>query len=342
MKQNKKILTENKIQQLMNLKNFAQAQTFKKVLSNIFNVSLDNGDIHYIFERLNIPFSIMNVRGMSVKYYKRDAVIEVFYKGLLRKEVENLVRNRASTNAQSTIQGPGYRKSVVVNTTNRYIPNNNNSMEDEYEYPNGENDMEKYSEYLINNVYEEKKNMNKVIINENDLKTLVFESVKKILKESYYNSGIFSDNPDLEKLEKIVGQIENRYLNYDSDTDNISDWDGFIEGVINLYNKSKELVWFKKYNIKDLYARYNHNEDMLFDDFLKEKGIPYQWEWLDEYLDSPDLWEQIIPGPEELYTMIKVFISWVNLYFDVKEQTIVKELNQEKKYIITTLNQNIY
>lgn len=342
MGRNRKILTESKVQQIMNLKKFAQAQTFKKVLSSIFNVSLDNGDIHYIFERLNIPFSIMNVRGMSVKYYKRDAVIEAFYKGLLSREIESLTRNRKWANTQPKPQMPGYGKSVVVNTINKHIPNDNNSMEDEYEYPNGENDMEKYSEYLINNVYEEKKNMNKITINENDIKTLVFESVKKLLKESYYNSGVFSDNPELERLEEIVGQIENRYLDYDSDTNNISDWDSFIEGIINLYNKSKELVWFKKYNIKDLYARYNNNEDMLFDDFLKEKGISYQWEWLDEYLDNPDLWEQIIPGPEEVYEMIKVFISWVNVYFDVKEQTIVKELNQEKKYIITTLSRNIY
>lgn len=193
MKQNKEILTENKVQQLLNLKNFAQAQTFKKVLSNIFNVSLDNGDIHYIFERLNIPFSIMNVRGMSVKYYKRDAVIEVFYKGLLRKEVENLVHNRTLTNAQSTIQGPSSRKSVVVNTTNRYIPNNNDSMEDEYEYPNGENDMEKYSEYLINNVYEGRKNMNKIDINENDIKNMVETSIKTILNEAFFNK--FKTNP---------------------------------------------------------------------------------------------------------------------------------------------------
>lgn len=342
MDKNKEILSKSKVQQLMNLKKFAQAQTFKKVLSNIFNVSLDNGDIHYIFERLNIPFSIMNVRGMSVKYYKRDTVIEVFYKGLLSREIESLTRNRKWTNTQPKTQIPGHGKSVVVNTINKHIPNDNNSMEDEYEYPNGENDMEKYSEYLINNVYEGKKNMNKITINENDLKTLVFESVKKILKESYYNSGIFSDNPDLERLEGVVGQIENRYLEYDSDTDNISDWDSFIEGIISLYSKSKELVWFKKYNIKDLYIKYGNNDDMFFEDFLSEHGVSGRWEWLDEYLDNPNLWEQVIPGPEEMYEMIKEFISWVNTYFDVKEQTVVKELNQEKKHIIMTLNQNIY
>ena len=50
----------------------------------------------------------------------------------------------------------------------------------------------------------------------------------------------------------------------------------------------------------------------------------------------------MIPGPEELYSMIEEFISWINVYFDIKEQTIVKELNQEKKYIITTLSQNIF
>ena len=188
MDRNKEILTESKVQQLMNLKKFAQAQTFKKILSNIFNVSLDNGDIHYLFEKLSIPFSIMNVRGMSVKYYKRDAVIEVFYKGLLSREIESLTRNRKGANTQPKPQIPGYRKSVVVNTTNRRIPNDNNSMEDEYEYPNGENNMEKYSEYLINNVYKENKNMNKIKLTENDIKYLVTESVKNVLKKIASNA----------------------------------------------------------------------------------------------------------------------------------------------------------
>lgn len=226
MKRNKKILTENKVQQLMNLKNFAQAQTFKKVLSNIFNVSLDNGDIHYIFERLNIPFSIMNVRGMSVKYYKRDAVIEVFYKGLLRKEVENLVYNRTSTNAQSTYQSPGYGKSVVINTRDRYYPFKEEPKEDEYEYPNGENDMEKYSEYLINNVYEGKGNMSKITINENDLRTLVFESVKKILKEEYWNYDLKNELRNCNTLyRKLYDFLEYMQFAHVDDMDNAGDND---------------------------------------------------------------------------------------------------------------------
>lgn len=342
MDRNKEILSESKVQQLMNLKNFAQAQTFKKVLSNIFNVSLDNGDIHYIFERLNMPFSMMNVRGMSVKYYNRDAIIDAFYKGLLSREIESLTRNRKGANTQPKPQIPGYGKSVVVNMNNRYIPSDNNSTEDEYEYPNGENDMEKYSEYLINNVYEEKKNMNKITINENDIKTLVLESIKKLLKESYHNSGIFSDNPDLAKLEYAVSMFEHKYIDYDSDTNRVTNWDEFVQGIIDLYGKSKELVWFKKYNIKDLYLKYGNEEDVFFTDILREKGIPSKWTWLDEYLDNPEQWEKMIPGPEELYSMIEEFISWINVYFDIKEQTIVKELNQEKKYIITTLSQNIF
>ena len=155
---------------------------------------------------------MMNVRGMSVKYYNRDAIIDAFYKGLLSREIESLTRNRKGANTQPKPQIPGYGKSVVVNMNNRYIPSDNNSTEDEYEYPNGENDMEKYSEYLINNVYEEKKNMNKITINENDIKTLVLESIKKLLKESYHNSGIFSDNPDLAKLEYAVSMFEHKYM----------------------------------------------------------------------------------------------------------------------------------
>ena len=247
------------------LKQYAQVQSFKSRLNKKYNCNLDNGDLHYIFEKLNIPFSMMNVRGMNVKYYKRDAVADAFYRGLLTKEIENLTRNREKINIQPTFQTPGYGKSIVVNTGNRYYPkNNDNTAEDEYDYPNGENDMEKYSNFLINNVYEGKRNMNKITINENDLKTLVLESVKKILRKRFYNSGAFSNNPNLERLEEIVGQIENKYLDYNSDTDNISDWDGFIEGVINLYNKSKELVYFKEYHIKELYIKYGNNENIFF------------------------------------------------------------------------------
>lgn len=324
------------------LKQYAQVQSFKSRLNKKYNCNLDNGDLHYIFEKLNIPFSMMNVRGMNVKYYKRDAVIDAFYRGLLAKEIENLTHNHKGVNTQPKPQIPGYGKSIVVNTGNRYYPkNNDNTTEDEYDYPNGENDMKKYSDYLINNVYEGK-NMNKITINENDIKALVLESVKKLLKESYHNSGIFSDNPTLSKLEFLVSTFELKYIDYDANNDSVSDWDNFVEGIINLYNKSKELVYFKKYHIKDLYLKYGNEEDIFFTDILREKGIPSKWTWLDEYLDNPEQWEKMIPGPEELYSMIKEFISWVNVYFDVKEQAIVKELNQEKKYIITTLSQNIY
>jgi hypothetical protein len=202
--------------------------------------------------------------------------------------------------------------------------------------------MEKYSDYLINNIYEEKRNMNKITINENDIKTLVLESVKKLLKESYRNSGIFSNNPTLSKLEFLVSTFELDYIDYDSNNDNVSNWDEFVQGIINLYEKSKELVHFKNYHIKELYMKYGNNEDMSFEDFLSENGVPSRWEWLDEYLDNPEQWEQMIPSPEEVYNMIEEFIHWVDVYFDIKMESIVKELNSEKKYIIDTLNKNIY
>ena len=184
--------------------------------------------------------------------------------------------------------------------------------------------------------------MNKIIINENDIKTLVLESVKKLLKESYHNSGIFSDNPTLSKLEFLVSTFELKYIDYDANNDNVSDWDEFIQGIINLYNKSKELSHFKKYHIKELYMRYGNNEEMSFEDFLSEHGVPSRWEWLDEYLDNPEQWEKMIPSPEEIYNMIKEFISWVNVYFEKKMDLMVRELDGEKKYIISTLNKNIY
>ena len=205
------------------LKQYAQVQSFKSRLNKKYNCNLDNGDLHYIFEKLNIPFSMMNVRGMNVKYYKRDAVIDAFYRGLLTKEIENLTHNREKTNIRPTFQTPGYGKSIVVNTGNRYYPkNNDNTTEDEYDYPNGENDMEKYSNYLINNVYEGKRNMNKITINENDIKQMVNESVRKILKESYNNPNVVNYTTNIRnkvrdylyKMEDIFGDdMGNNLLN---------------------------------------------------------------------------------------------------------------------------------
>ena len=81
---------------------------------------------------------------------------------------------------------------------------------------------------------------------------------------------------------------------------------------------------------------------MSFEDFLSENNIPYDWNWLYEYLNDTEKWEETIPTPEEVYKMIEEFISWIEVYYDIKEENIVKELNAEKRYIISTLNKNIY
>lgn len=181
-------------------------------------------------------------------------------------------------------------------------------------------------------------------ISKKDLNNIVLESVKKVLKEyTYsYNTGIFSNNELLNKLEIIVRKVEYDYIEYDSETDTVTDWSDFIKGIIDVYDKSKELVWFKKYHIKEMYSKYDENSDITFEDFLRENNIPSNWEWLDDYLDFTERWEQNIPSPEELYKMIQEFISWVEVYYDIKEENLVKELNGTKKYIISTLNKNIY
>lgn len=181
-------------------------------------------------------------------------------------------------------------------------------------------------------------------ISNKDLNRLVSESVKKVLKEyTYrYNTGVFSDNAVLNKLEKIIYIIECDYINYDSETNTVKDWSDFVEGMIDLYDKSKELVWFKKYHIKEMSLKYDENSDMSFEDFLSENNIPYDWNWLYEYLNDTEKWEETIPTPEEIYKMIEEFISWIEVYYDIKEENIVKELNAEKRYIISTLNNNIY
>ena len=314
-----------------NIKPFAQAQTFRKILNAKFGCSLDSSDIHWIFERYRLPYSVRVFNGAKIKYYKTSQVAELYYNGSLAKEIRNIMRNRSIPNQPITNTGCSFNGR-----------SSNNDVSDELNYNNNENDMEKYSDYLINNVYESKNMVNKVIINENIFKSLVLESVKRILKESYHNSGAFSGNQVLTKLEYIIGVFEGIWLDYDSDTDDINDWERFVRGIIDVYNKSKELVHFKQYKIKELYEKYGDNEDMFFDDFLRENGIPNRWEFLDDYLDNIEQWEQIMPSPEEVYSMIKEFISWVTVHFEVKESEFIKQINKEKNWIISTLNKNIY
>ena len=74
--------------------------------------------------------------------------------------------------------------------------------------------MEKYSDYLINNVYENKtnKSMAKIKITENDLKQIIMESVKRVLKETndeYVNGRNYYDEFDMN-----IPDEEDYYYNY--------------------------------------------------------------------------------------------------------------------------------
>ena len=82
--------------------------------------------------------------------------------------------------------------------------------------------------------------MNKIILNENDIKTLVTESVKNLLKESYNDPNVISSTINIKnkvreylyKLEEIYGDdMGNMFLNelFESGTKFLKDLTMFID-----------------------------------------------------------------------------------------------------------------
>jgi hypothetical protein len=181
---------------------------------------------------------------------------------------------------------------------NNNVIGNDNSSDDGCEYKNNENDMEKYSEYLINNVYENKmnKNMAKVKITENKLKQIIMESVKRALNESY----------DDEEIDYEGNGYERPEWNYDD-----NDWseDELLENPESYYwhvyvldkekkstkyfNSVKEAVndcnnFLKKINFKAIAAKYNFDEDKVCalieygnDEWNDTMLQNYGWGWMD-------------------------------------------------------------
>lgn len=167
--------------------------------------------------------------------------------------------------------------------------------------------------------------MNKIVISEKDIHTLVMESVKRCLKEAYnrnefynYHSGI-SDDKEFMYLEDLVGNFGNEMIEYDSDT-NKADFEDFINGLLKLKQKSLEKREFDKINIKSLYQQYVNegNED----DFWS-LDIANDCEYLDEYVGEyarTELWDRYMPAPERVDYLIDRFKQDLKLYteFNIK------------------------
>ena len=128
---------------------YFQCSEWRKKLNNLYNINLELSEIHSIFESLNIPKKYIKIRGIDISHYPQSNVYTKIYDGSLRDKI-NMFK------LQKTKPYDLYSKK----TPSINIPLHDNvKTDDDYTYKNNENDMEKYSEYLINKVYENKINM---------------------------------------------------------------------------------------------------------------------------------------------------------------------------------------
>ena len=164
--------------QIPSTKKRVKVDTCLKYINKIFNSKLDAYDLHSIFEELNIGYGTCEFNGKAIKFYNKNEVENYLNSGVIGSKVRKIMSYRIPTKQeikQDTIKGVPIPRFKPIEQ----------EVEPQPEYRNHENDMEKYSEYLINNVYENKisKNMAKIRITENKLKQIINESVRRILKE---------------------------------------------------------------------------------------------------------------------------------------------------------------
>ena len=140
-----------------------KVSTCLKYINRIFNSKLDAYDLHSIFDDLKIGYGTWDFNGTLIKFYNKNEVEHYLNTGVIGNKVRQIMsyktqpKPQIKTNTTPWVQVPNF-KPIKQET------------EPELSYRNNENDMEKYSEYLINNVYE------------NIINKVVKETINEILK----------------------------------------------------------------------------------------------------------------------------------------------------------------
>lgn len=232
--------------------------TVVSIINKRFNTNLSNRDVHELLQWKKInPIIVPSMP--KVTWYNKDSVInlisqiEYIPKKLDKKHYLNLGDVVFKTNTNNH------------NNNSHNIINKNDNIYDyhtddsEYEYKNGENDMEKYSDYLINQKYqfESKK---KIKITEESYKRL-FEDVfmtnpdnkRKTIQLKYnknsgkYNKGNAS-SLDMIKTDKMDAN--------NSDTYEVPLKGGFVSYNITSINGTEVMHYFKRiFNKQKTYAK---------------------------------------------------------------------------------------
>ena len=83
------------IYNLSDMNNMSQCATWRIKINNLFNGNLSDSDIHWIFERLNIPKYPKYINGHTIIYYKKSDAEVILYNGKLKSEINNInaIRN---------------------------------------------------------------------------------------------------------------------------------------------------------------------------------------------------------------------------------------------------------
>ena len=152
-----------------NKKKDITANSIKKEIRERYKKDYELDTIHWIMEKSGLESYKRKMRKRKRIANKRTR--NNYIKNIITK-IELNKNQKLNNTFPKTDEGP-----------NIELPKPNISKKEHEEdystYKNDENDMEKYSEYLINNVYE-----NKIHLTFNDLQEIVKKSVIKILTES--------------------------------------------------------------------------------------------------------------------------------------------------------------
>lgn len=179
-----------------------------------------------------------------------------------------------------------------------------------------------------------------IIINESDIKNMIKESINRMIKY-YMDSGIFSDYPLLSKLEKLLYLFGGISIDV-NDYYNINNWEDVIEAIGSIYEQAKEKELFISLNVKEIFAQCNGDWD-AFEEYLREKGYDYNnWEYITEYLDEPEAWESQMPSIEEIKSMVAELKKWAGQRFDWELEDKIKEIKQQKEWVISNIERDIY
>lgn len=167
------------------IKELEQPKKWKKKINQMYNVDLDETDIHRLFEKFGINFKTSVQGGVDIRFYDKQQVMSLINSGRLKREIESIMKNRKAFSglrklpvSYSNPPDESSEKVVKRGRRNIILPNKpieTTNDDSDVEYRNGENDMEKYSDYLINNVYqfEGRQNKKRIFVTETQLKELL-------------------------------------------------------------------------------------------------------------------------------------------------------------------------